>query len=52
MNAVTRTNTVSSFTIIKGALTKETYTVLAAWDFTRSMREKLEYLPDGHNLIF
>ncbi len=44
MNAVARANVASSFTIIKGALIEETYTVLAAWDFTRSKRENLERL--------
>ena len=44
MNAVARANVASSFTIIKGALIEETYTVLAAWDYTRSKRENLERL--------
>ncbi len=44
MNAVARANVASSFTIIKGALIEETYTVLAAWDFTRSKRENLDRL--------
>ena len=36
-----RANVVSSFTIIKGALVDETYTVFSEWDFTRTKRENL-----------
>jgi hypothetical protein len=39
-----RAKTVSSFTIIKGAMIEESYAVFAAWDFERSKRENLERL--------
>ena len=39
-----RANVASSFTIVKGALIEETYSVLAAWDFDRSKRENLDRL--------
>lgn len=44
MKAGSRANTVSSFTIIKGAMIDETYAVFAAWDFERSKRENLDRL--------
>jgi len=39
-----RANVVSSFTIIKGALISETYTVFQSWDFNRTKRENLDRL--------
>lgn len=39
-----RANVVSSFTLVKGAMIPETYTVFAAWDFKRSKRENLDRL--------
>jgi hypothetical protein len=36
-----RSTVVSSFTIIKGSLIEETYSVFATWDFSRSRRENL-----------
>jgi hypothetical protein len=44
VTAGSRANVVSSFTIIKGAMVEETYTVFAAWDFDRSKRENLDRL--------
>lgn len=44
MTAATRANVVSSFTVVKGAMIEETYTVFAAWDFDRSKRENLDRL--------
>jgi bacteriophage exclusion system BrxA-like protein len=45
MGAVTtRERTVSSFTIIKGAMVDETYAMFAAWDFERSKRQNLDRL--------
>lgn len=44
MNASSRANVVSSFTIIKGALISETYAVFARWDFNRSKKENLDHL--------
>lgn len=41
---VTRSNVVSSFTLIKGALIDETYSVFAEWDFACSKRENLDRL--------
>jgi Putative inner membrane protein (DUF1819) len=42
MNTLSRAHVASSFTIVKGAMIPETYTVFAAWDFERSKRENLE----------
>jgi hypothetical protein len=39
-----RERIVSSFTIVKGSLIDETYTVFSAWDFNRSKRENLDGL--------
>lgn len=39
-----RANVASSFTVIKGAMIEETYSVFAAWNFDRSKRENLERL--------
>jgi hypothetical protein len=44
MSASSRASTVSSFTIIKGAMIEDTYAVFAAWDFGRSKRENLDRL--------
>ena len=44
MNSPTRSHVASSFTLIKGAMIDETYTVLAAWDFALSKRENLDRL--------
>ena len=41
-----RTGTVSSFTIIKGALIQETYEVLQRWDLTMSRKANLDRLRD------
>lgn len=39
--ASSRASVVSSFTIIKGALIEETYTVFRDWDFARSLEDNL-----------
>ncbi|ODT04871.1 MAG: hypothetical protein ABS52_01580 [Gemmatimonadetes bacterium SCN 70-22] len=44
MSAASRADVASSFTIIKGAMIEETYSVFAAWDFVRSKRENLDLL--------
>src|SRR5262245_4489603 len=50
MMAASRSHVASSFTLIKGALLQETYSVLAAWDFALSKRANLDRLRD-RNLI-
>ncbi len=44
MTSCLRANVASSFTVVKGAMIDETYTVFAAWDFGRSKRENLDRL--------
>lgn len=44
MTSPSRSNVVSSFTVVKGAMIDETYAVFAAWDFARSKRENLDRL--------
>lgn len=44
MPAASRASVVSSFTLVKGAMIEETYTVFAAWDFSRDKRENLDKL--------
>src|SRR4029077_18393889 len=44
MSMSSRAATVSSFTVIKGAMIPETYAVFAAWDFKKSKRENLDLL--------
>lgn len=39
-----RSKVVSSFTVVKGAMIPETYTIFAAWDFQRSKKENLDRL--------
>jgi hypothetical protein len=39
-----RANIVSSYTIVKGSMIKESYAVLAAWNFERSKKENLDWL--------
>ena len=46
MIRASRSNVVSSFTVVKGAMIEETYAVFAAWDFARSKRENLDRLRD------
>ncbi len=46
MKSPSRSNVVSSFTIVKGAMIYETYAVFAAWDFTRTKRKNLDRLRD------
>jgi bacteriophage exclusion system BrxA-like protein len=41
MNAGSRANVASSFTLIKGSMLEETYAVLASWDLGQSKRENL-----------
>ncbi len=44
MTQASRANVTSSFTVIKGSMISETYSVFAAWDFERSKRENLDRL--------
>jgi hypothetical protein len=44
MRPSSRSNVVSSFTIVKGALMDETYAVFAAWDFSKTKRQNLDRL--------
>jgi len=44
MTVRSRAGVASSFTIIKGSMIEETYSVFAAWDFVRSKRENLDLL--------
>lgn len=50
MKPSTRSDVVSSFTLVKGAMILETYAVFAAWDFGCSKRENLDRLR-GQNFI-
>jgi hypothetical protein len=44
MKRAPRSNVVSSFTVVKGAMIEEAYAVFTAWDFERSKRENLDRL--------
>lgn len=44
MKASSRSNVVSSFTVVKGAMIDETYAVLAGWDFGKSKKANLDRL--------
>ncbi|SIN85182.1 BrxA family protein [Paraburkholderia phenazinium] len=44
MTTSSRANVASSFTVIKGAMIDETYSVFSAWDFEQSKRENLDRL--------
>lgn len=44
MAAPVRTNVVSSFTVVKGAMIGETYATLACWDLSVSKKENLDRL--------
>ncbi len=46
MKRAPRSNVVSSFTVVKGAMIEETYAMFTAWDFERSKRENLDRLRD------
>ncbi len=46
MSRASRSNVVSSFTVVKGAMVEETYAAFAAWDFAKSKRENLDRLRD------
>ncbi len=46
MTTAQRSNVVSSFTIIKGAMIPETYEVLAQWDFEQDKKANLDRLRD------
>lgn len=50
MSSQQRADVASSFTVIKGALIEETYTVLSTWDFKYSKRDNLDRLR-SENLI-
>jgi hypothetical protein len=45
-----RSQDVSSFTIIKGSLIDETYTVFAGWNFTLSKHENLRLMQAGNTI--
>jgi hypothetical protein len=45
-----RSQVVSSFTIIKGSLIEETYAAFGAWDFSLSKHENLGRLQDGSTI--
>jgi hypothetical protein len=45
-----RASTVSSFTIIKGAMIEETYSVFAAWDFDESKRANLDRVREQNSI--
>lgn len=44
MKTASRANVASSFTVVKGAMIEETYSIFAAWDFERSKRDNLDRL--------
>ena len=46
MTPTPRSNVVSSFTIVKGAMIDETYGVFRAWDLARTKRQNLDHLRD------
>ena len=46
MTTAQRSSIVSSFTIIKGAMIRETYEVLAHWDFGEDKKANLDHLRD------
>jgi len=48
MTRLSRFRTVSSFTIIKGALLDETFTAFQSWDFQQSSTENLKMLRDSN----
>ncbi len=50
MNPPVRSQVVSSFTIIKGAMITETHAAFAAWDLARSKRENLDTLRDQNTV--
>lgn len=50
MTTATRSNVVSSFTIIKGPMITETYAVFRSWDLGRSKRDNLSRLRDENPL--
>lgn len=48
MTTAQRSNIVSSFTIIKGAMIRETYEVMAQWDFGEGKKANLDRLRDDN----
>ncbi|HUP24852.1 MAG TPA: BrxA family protein [Thermoanaerobaculia bacterium] len=44
MSGALRSQVVSSFTVVKGAMVEETYAAFAEWDFARSKRDNLDRL--------
>lgn len=48
MAVASRTNVVSSFTIIKGAMVGETFEVFAQWDLDKTKRENLDHLRESN----
>jgi len=50
MVAGSRASVVSSFTIVKGSLIEETYTVFRDWDFSRSREENLRAMRETNSI--
>ena len=48
--AASRASVVSSFTIVKGSLIDETYTVFRGWDFDKSHTENLRRVREGNTI--
>jgi hypothetical protein len=45
-----RSNVVSSFTVVKGSLIEETYATFAGWDFSLSKRENLRLMEEENRI--
>lgn len=50
MIANDRANIVSSFTIVKGSMISETYSIFTAWDFEQSKKENLDHLRSNNSI--
>ena len=50
MRQGSRSRSVSSFTVIKGALVEETYSAFRSWDFDRNKRENLRHLKEANTI--
>ncbi len=50
MTTAARANVVSSFTIVKGSMIDETYTVFRDWDFSRSREENLRRMRETNSI--
>lgn len=47
---VSRAQVVSSFTIVKGSLIEETYSIFQSWDFALSKRENLQLVKENNTI--